>query len=91
MIAWFLLGDATPFISLVLIGLVAAFFFSRGTGHIRRARWLNWTLSGHFVFLARARGRVPRCNATAVPATSKTAIAAGARRPKSPAHRTGDR
>jgi len=41
--------------------------------------------------LARARGRVQRCNATAAPASSKTAISAGARRPESPAHRTGDR
>jgi hypothetical protein len=31
MIAWFLLGEATPFITLVLMGLAAAFFFSRGT------------------------------------------------------------
>ena len=45
MIAWFLLGEATPFITLGLIILVAAFFFSRGTGHIRRVRWLKWTLA----------------------------------------------
>jgi hypothetical protein len=45
MIAWFLLGEATPFITLVLIILVAAFFFGRGTGHIRRVRWLKWTLA----------------------------------------------
>jgi hypothetical protein len=44
-IAWFLLGEATPFITLVLMSLVAAFFFSRGTGHIRRVRWLKWTLA----------------------------------------------
>jgi hypothetical protein len=44
-IAWFLLGQATPFITLVLMSLVAAFFFSRGTGHIRLARWLKWTLA----------------------------------------------
>ena len=44
MIAWFLLGEATPFITLVLIGLAAAFFFSRSTGRIRRAYWLKWTL-----------------------------------------------
>jgi hypothetical protein len=42
-IAWFLLGEATPFITLALMSLAAAFFFSRGTGHIRRARWLKWT------------------------------------------------
>src|SRR5580704_14763984 len=45
MIAWFLLGEATPFITLVLISSVAAFFFSRGTGRTRRARWLKWTLA----------------------------------------------
>src|ERR1700730_1446916 len=45
MIAWFLLGEATPFITLVLTSLVAAFFFSRGTGHIRRVRCLKWTLA----------------------------------------------
>ena len=31
MIAWFQLGEATPFITLMLMGLAAAFFFSRGT------------------------------------------------------------
>jgi hypothetical protein len=35
MIAWFLLGEATPFITLVLMGLAAAFFFSRGTARVR--------------------------------------------------------
>jgi hypothetical protein len=45
MIARFLLGEATPFITLTLMSLAAAFFFSRGTGHIRRARWLKWTLA----------------------------------------------
>jgi hypothetical protein len=45
MIAWFLLGEATPLITLVLIGLAAAFFFSRNTGRIRRAYWLKWTLA----------------------------------------------
>jgi hypothetical protein len=44
-IAWFLLGEATPFITLVLMSLVAAFVFSRDTGHIRRACWLKWTLA----------------------------------------------
>lgn len=44
MIAWFLLGEATPFITCALIGLAAAFFFGLSTGHIRRARWLKWTL-----------------------------------------------
>jgi hypothetical protein len=43
-IAWFLLGETTPFITCLLIGLAAAFFFSRSTGHIRRAGWLKWTL-----------------------------------------------
>jgi hypothetical protein len=38
MIAWFLLGEATPFITIVLISLAAAFFFSRNTG-------LKWTLA----------------------------------------------
>jgi hypothetical protein len=32
-IAWFLLGEATPFSTLALMSLAAAFFFSRGTGH----------------------------------------------------------
>jgi hypothetical protein len=45
MIAWFLLGEATPFITLVLISLAAAFFFSRSTGRTRRVRWLKWTLA----------------------------------------------
>jgi hypothetical protein len=45
MIAWFLLGEATPFITVVLIGTVAAFFFGRSTGRIRRARWLKWALA----------------------------------------------
>ena len=45
MIAWFLLGEATPFITLVLMGLVAAFFFSRGTARVRRVRWLKWALA----------------------------------------------
>jgi hypothetical protein len=44
MIAWFLLGEATPVITLVLMSLAAAFFFSRGTGHTRRVHWLKWTL-----------------------------------------------
>jgi hypothetical protein len=54
------------------------------------ARPSRTELSAILFPLARAGGRVPRCNATAMPATSKTAISAGARR-KSPAHRTGDR
>jgi hypothetical protein len=45
MIAWFLLGEATPFITLVLMGLAAAFFFSRGTARVRRVRWLKWALA----------------------------------------------
>jgi hypothetical protein len=45
MIAWFLLGESTPLITLVLMSLAAVFFFSRGTGHIRRARWVKWTLA----------------------------------------------
>jgi hypothetical protein len=45
MIAWFLLGEATPFITIVLISLASAFFFSRYTGRIRRAHWLKWTLA----------------------------------------------
>jgi len=44
MIAWFLLGEATPFITLVLMGLAATFFFSRGTARVRRVRWLKWAL-----------------------------------------------
>jgi hypothetical protein len=44
MIAWFLLGEATPVITFVLIGIAAALFFSRSTGHIRRAHWLKGTL-----------------------------------------------
>jgi hypothetical protein len=44
MIAWFLLGEATPVITLVLMSLAAAFFFSRDTGHTRRVHWLKWTL-----------------------------------------------
>ncbi len=44
MIAWFLLGEATPFITCVLIGSAAAFIFSRSSGHIHRASWLKWTL-----------------------------------------------
>ena len=44
MIAWFLLGEATPFITVVLIGTVAAFFVGRST-RIRRARWLKWALA----------------------------------------------
>ena len=45
MIGWFLLGEATPFITLVLMGLAAAFFFSRGTARVRRVRWLKWALA----------------------------------------------
>src|SRR5262249_60786752 len=45
MIAWFLLGEAAPLITLLLIGLAAAFFFSRNTGRIRRAYWLKVTLA----------------------------------------------
>jgi hypothetical protein len=45
MIAWFLLGEGTPFITLVLISLAAAFFFSRNTGRIRHAYWLKWRLA----------------------------------------------
>ena len=45
MIAWFLVGEATPIITLVLIGLAAAFFFSRNTGRIRRTYWLRWALA----------------------------------------------
>jgi hypothetical protein len=45
MIAWFLLGEATPFITLVLISFAAAFFFSRSTGRTRWVRWLKWTLA----------------------------------------------
>ena len=44
-IAWFLLGEAAPFSTLVLISLVAALFFSRDSGHIRRVHWLKWTLA----------------------------------------------
>jgi hypothetical protein len=44
-IAWFLLGEATPFITLVLMSLAAAFFFSRGAGHTRREHWLKWTFA----------------------------------------------
>jgi len=40
-ITWFLLGEATPFITLVLISLTAAFFFTRRTACVR---WLKWTL-----------------------------------------------
>jgi hypothetical protein len=45
MIAWFLMGEATPFITLLLISLGAALFFNRGTGRTRRVRWLKWTLA----------------------------------------------
>ena len=45
MIAWFLLGEGTPFITLVLISLAAAFFFSRNTGRIRHDYWLKWRLA----------------------------------------------
>jgi hypothetical protein len=31
-IAWFLLGEATPFITIVLLSVATAFFFARGTG-----------------------------------------------------------
>jgi len=40
-IAWFLLGEATPFITLVLICLTAAFFFNRSTRRTAPVRWLN--------------------------------------------------
>jgi len=45
MIAWFLIGEATPFITLISISLAAALFFNRGTGRSRRVRWLKWTLA----------------------------------------------
>jgi len=43
MTAWFLLGEATPVITLVMIGLVAAFLVGRG--RIRHVGWLKWTLA----------------------------------------------
>jgi len=47
---------------------------------------------GHLVFpLAREGQGGALQRATAVPDTSKTAIAAGTRRPESPAHHAGDR
>jgi len=42
-IAWFLLGEATPVITLVMIALAAAFLVSRG--RFRRIGWLKWTLA----------------------------------------------
>ena len=42
-IAWLLLGQATPAITLVIIGLGAAFLFSRG--RIHRIGWLKWALA----------------------------------------------
>jgi hypothetical protein len=43
-IAWFLLGEATPFITIVLLSVATAFFFARGTGRMRQVRWLKSTL-----------------------------------------------
>jgi len=34
-IAWFLLSEATPFITLVLLSVATACFFTRGTGRMR--------------------------------------------------------
>src|SRR5271156_456774 len=42
-IAWFLLAQATPAITLAMVGLVAAFLFSRNRS--RRIGWLKWTLA----------------------------------------------
>jgi hypothetical protein len=44
-IAWFLLGEATPFITLVLICLAAAFFFIRGTAYTALVLWLKWAVA----------------------------------------------
>jgi hypothetical protein len=41
--AWFLLGQAAPFTSLLMAGLTAAYFLSRG--RVRRRRWLMASLA----------------------------------------------
>jgi hypothetical protein len=44
MTAWFLLGEAPPFTTLVLISLAAAFLFGRSTHRTRPVHWLKLTL-----------------------------------------------
>jgi hypothetical protein len=45
MIAWFLLGEAASFTTIVLMGLAAGFFFSRGTRQSRLDRLQKWSLA----------------------------------------------
>jgi hypothetical protein len=44
-IAWFLLGEATPFLTLVLICLAAAFFFIRRSAFTALVLWLKWAVA----------------------------------------------
>jgi hypothetical protein len=44
MVAWLLLGEATPFMTLVMVVMVAAFLFSRATGRVGPTRWLTRAL-----------------------------------------------
>ena len=39
--AWFLLGEAVPYITAAMAGLVAAVLLSRRSGHARLRRWLR--------------------------------------------------
>lgn len=45
MIAWILLGEGTPFITLAMAGLTAAYFLSRRRGCVRCLRWLTASLA----------------------------------------------
>src|ERR1700736_4425679 len=45
MVAWFLLGEATPLITLALAGLLVAFLLNRGSGRIGLLRWLKLGLA----------------------------------------------
>jgi hypothetical protein len=45
MIAWIRLGEATPFITLAMAGLMAAYFFAQRSGRVRWLRWLKLSLA----------------------------------------------
>src|SRR5436190_7802553 len=45
MVAWFLLGQALPFLTLATGGLIVAVVINRNSGRVRRLRWLTMTLT----------------------------------------------
>ena len=44
MIAWFLLGQATPLLTIVTAGLAVALVLNRSSGRTGRRRWLKLSL-----------------------------------------------